>query len=119
MTYVAMVAALVAFAIGSKVVETWNRLEFIAVAFVLVTAVALIQRRFIAHLATLRKAHPDKRLKFPLEWDTTQIPKIKLEDAFTKRSVSTAWHCRSCREQNPGEFELCWKCKRDRKRNGA
>jgi hypothetical protein len=24
------------------------------------------------------------------------------------------WTCQHCREENPGNFELCWKCRRER-----
>jgi hypothetical protein len=117
--YVAAVAAPVIFAISSDMASTWNRWEFIAAALVLLSAVALIQRHVIAPLATLRKAHPEGRLNYPLEWDTTHIAKVELEDAFAGSSASVVWQCRSCREQNSGEFEICWKCKRDRQLTGA
>jgi hypothetical protein len=28
----------------------------------------------------------------------------------TPASLSAGWACPKCREENPGEFELCWNC---------
>jgi hypothetical protein len=31
------------------------------------------------------------------------------------RGISPAtWQCASCGEENPGEFDICWKCQKDR-----
>ena len=43
-----------------------------------------------------------------------------LIDAFLKRqknmsgSAKSSWTCRHCREDNPGDFEVCWNCSQER-----
>jgi hypothetical protein len=116
--YGAAIPALVIMAICMNYFETLSRLQFGLASAVLLMALGLVQHRFVAPMATLRKALPDQRLNYPLEWNTKHISKVDVADAFKTRPHSKPWKCR-CGEQNPSEFDLCWKCKRELSRNGA
>jgi hypothetical protein len=37
----------------------------------------------------------------------------------TLQGGASAWKCASCGEDNPGEFDVCWKCQRDRPAGGC
>jgi|SRR5271166_623042 len=72
---------------------------------------------------TLRWAHSEHRVNiYPsmaAALKTMEAPRappsepLDLEAAMAAASdahVGPAWRCRSCGEENPGTFEMCWKC---------
>jgi hypothetical protein len=81
--------------------------------------VFFVLKRWLGRMLTVLKVAPiEKRLNFPLEWNTDIIDKISLSDSSTTY-VGKPWMCRKCREVNPGEFDTCWKCGGEGARSGA
>jgi hypothetical protein len=68
----------------------------------------------VPRAALLRLAGHEERLNFPLEWDTKEIRPLTLSDAIPTVSVGKPWKCTNCREDNPGEFDICWSCQHER-----
>lgn len=61
----------------------------------------------------LKLAKANAKLKYPLEWNNNVTKEVELSGSDVAPGCQT-WMCRKCREENPGEFELCWKCNEER-----
>jgi hypothetical protein len=86
------------------------------VAFLLLFVV--VQRKLVLPFVVLRQIQADERATFPLEWNNAHTDKLHL-NAHPTTSLPPGWKCKQCREENPGGFDLCWKCGHDRAQAGA
>lgn len=82
-------------------------------AVVLVSAVVL-HKRSIPRLLTVRLLRENEIARFPLARSTTPAPDpeaapnaLDLEPIEDERP---SWNCPKCGEENPGNFNECWKC---------
>jgi hypothetical protein len=79
----------------------------------------VLQTRWTPRLFRLRLVNDGEAVKFPLVVHARERAKELAaeakwpEDQRELESPDTgkpAWTCAKCREENPGNFDLCWKC---------
>jgi hypothetical protein len=92
-----------------------------AAFFVIMWSATVLHRRYIPRLLTLRLVENEEVVRFPLapvakKGENTE-PRSALELAPVEED-RPAWTCANCGEENPGNFDECWKCQtwRDRRR---
>jgi hypothetical protein len=98
--------------------------ETLPYVLIAVTALCLWQFYFARRLARLRFAQPGEALVFPLSPQPPNDEKDEdgesVESPYGDRDSSAEddekpqWKCRACGEDNPGTFEMCWKCQAPR-----
>ena len=47
------------------------------------------------------------------DFDDARTLVAKFESEKGDRKLSSEWECQNCNEQNPGDFDTCWKCQSD------
>ena len=52
------------------------------------------------------ETYPEVWIISEVDWDRAQ----NVLDRFRSAQYTSAVFCSECREENPGTFELCWKC---------
>ena len=67
-------------------------------AFVVLVILSLPVTRAAPRLVTLRVAYDGESLEYPLDTE----------------GLASGWVCTGCRERNPSNFEICWKCQEPR-----
>jgi hypothetical protein len=89
------------------------------VAWVVLAAVYFgcfaLQQHYIPRLLRLRFVRDGEVVDYPLE---TLAKELEAEAQLVKEQQElespdvgkAAWTCASCGEENPGNFEVCWKC---------
>jgi hypothetical protein len=97
--------------VGGKI----RLVEFIAVlggSFVL-------QWRWTPRLLRLRFVNDGETVEYPLVTREKELAaEAKLEDKLAEEQLELespdvgkpAWTCAKCHEENPGNFDMCWKC---------
>jgi hypothetical protein len=82
-----------------------------------------IQGSFRQRLITWREVAPGERVRFMLptraqrdQADAEARAAAEAERAAAAREAAAypPWRCLTCGEENPGRFELCWKCESER-----
>jgi len=97
------------------------------VSAALVSGVFFLQWRYAYRFATIRSLRDGERASFPLL--VSEAPEFVDEknidpgllsqgaaDLHMNPSNARPWVCLKCREENPGEFDNCWKCQTTRTR---
>jgi len=90
-------------------------------AKIVILIAALLVALYLHHklaprLARLEVPSFGEEDRTPLEVEMTRVAIADLEAATsvpvpeTPNGPPTAWRCRSCQEDNPERFEICWKC---------
>jgi hypothetical protein len=101
-----------------------NDVLTLASAVAVIAPLFWIQAKYAKRFAGLRELDAGEVVSFPLEaapFDPFAY-EVEKNDGLAPFLVthentqgdSEAWRCSSCGETNPGEFELCWKCGKDR-----
>lgn len=104
---------------GAFLLQTIDSLKQLYVFYVLgvVVPVVLIQQRTFPRLARLRVLKTGETVEFPLT-KLSQFADLDLDDEEAASSETAsdepAWKCKSCGEENPGSFDICWKCRSTR-----
>jgi hypothetical protein len=81
-------------------------------AVVVYGAVTLHQRN-IPRLLTVRLLRDNEKARFPLAPPPVPDPEATSNNALDLEPTEEdgpAWKCKSCGEENPGNFNQCWKC---------
>jgi hypothetical protein len=101
-----------------------NDVLTIASVVVVIAPLFWIQTKYAKRFAGLRDLDAGEVVSFPLEaapFDPFAYEFEKNDGPATFRPThentqgeSETWRCSSCGEANPVEFELCWKCGKDR-----
>jgi hypothetical protein len=82
--------------------------------------VVWLQGRYAKRFSRLRELHTGEVVGFPLDVEVPDIYAVPIDGPQPFRATRedtglvTPWTCSSCGETNPGEFEICWKCKKER-----
>jgi hypothetical protein len=96
-----------------------NDLAFMVTVLVFIASILWIQYSLLRHLITWRVAAPDEQVTFMLptraqrdqaEAEARAEAEAERRDAAFEAAEYPPWKCLNCREENPGRFELCWKC---------
>jgi predicted RNA-binding Zn-ribbon protein involved in translation (DUF1610 family) len=74
-----------------------------------------LHRHLVPSLLRVRLIGDDRKVEFPLSKPATELNEnrsavsdaLKLEPDDDNRPV---WVCPKCGEENPGNFDMCWKC---------
>jgi hypothetical protein len=96
-----------------------DALRLISMGVVVVTVVWL-QGKYAKRFARLRELNTGEVVGFPLDVEVPDIYAVPIDGPQPFRATSednglvTPWTCSSCGETNPGEFEICWKCAKER-----
>jgi hypothetical protein len=75
----------------------------------------VLHKRRIPRLLTVRLLQDNEIVRFPLaqsivsETEEKAVPESALELEPTK-DERPSWECLKCGEENPGNFDECWKC---------
>jgi hypothetical protein len=80
---------------------------------VIVFGAASIHSRNIPRLLTVRLLKDNEAVRYPLAPSTIPEPEASLEGALSLEPTEDGrpiWFCSKCGEENPGNFEECWKC---------
>jgi Zn ribbon nucleic-acid-binding protein len=89
-----------------------------AALFAVIASILLVPGYLVYRLvplgAVLQLAGDKERLNFPLDWDTTELLPVELPEVVQPVSRGKPWKCGKCREDNPGEFDICWSCQTER-----
>jgi hypothetical protein len=99
----------------------------VPLALVICIPWVIFQVRFAPCFATVRIVSSDERLLYPLS-PPPPIPETQeareSRESFEQlmewsemkltEEPGPSWKCTSCGEENPSEFEVCWKCHRER-----
>ncbi len=73
----------------------------------------LLQKRYTPRLLTVRLLRDNEKVRFPLapppvpEPDAASMSALDLQPTEDDRPN---WVCPKCHEENPGNFDECWKC---------
>jgi hypothetical protein len=94
---------------------------------IILLPVVLLQMRFAPCFVRVAVVIGEDRLTYPLD---PSPPPVTIGDAIARlrpleaqfrekddnsdEPPVTPWRCGSCGEENPGEFDCCWKCQKDR-----
>ena len=83
--------------------------------FVVYGAFFVLFNRTIPRLLRLRRLEDGEKPKFPLEADRTahaEASQLNQEqfDSESPDAGQPTWVCPKCHEENPGNFDECWKC---------
>lgn len=83
-------------------------------AVAIVLAALALHGRIARHFAGLQRREGLDTVDFPVERLKEQLKEVQaVADDGQEQPVQIegpAWNCASCHEENPGGFELCWKC---------
>lgn len=85
----------------------------LAVFLVVMWGASVLHRRSIPRLLTLRLLDNGEVVRFPLAPTPTAEESTDSSDAVELTPVEDdrpAWTCAKCGEENPGNFDECWKC---------
>jgi hypothetical protein len=93
---------------------------FAVVLIFMIAGLLYVHRRIAPRLARLRPIKPGEGVMFPLEIHKEAMrEQERLEDEIVKEMAKDEaamvtqthpWTCEHCREENPAELLLCWKC---------
>jgi hypothetical protein len=89
--------------------------------------VVILQVRYAPCYATVGIVTSDELLCYPLS-PPPPLPESQQEkdereyseqvadwqDSKARLGTESAWKCNYCGEENPGEFDVCWKCQKER-----
>jgi hypothetical protein len=73
----------------------------------------LLQSRYAQRFARLVRADAGDSLVMPLD-APPPVQADNNEAVYT--AGTTPWHCRNCGEENPANFDVCWRCQSERLR---
>ena len=108
--YLLAVAGLYQFREFSSLGQT-QRIVFVAL---LLALLLLVQGRLAKAFARVQRREGIDTVDFPAEtreYHDDALTDAQIEDLGNLESSGRSpWRCRTCREENPGDFELCWKC---------
>jgi len=88
--------------------------------------VVMVLLRFAPCFARVAEIKDQEELEFPLSpkleepesaeaRDERELTEALASAKSEPRDISSAaWRCASCGEENPGEFDICWKCQKER-----
>ena len=101
------------------------------VLLAMLTPVVIFQARFAPCFAQVALVSSDMALDYPLaprpvkpESDEEQAQReiveaiAEAQNSEATRPLVESWICVSCGEENPGEFDICWKCQKVRPARG-
>jgi hypothetical protein len=72
----------------------------------------LLQSLYAQRFARLARTAGDENLVLPLEPPPETAPPAEHEVVYT--GATTPWHCATCGEENPANFDVCWQCQAPR-----
>ena len=69
----------------------------------------------ISNTEPLRSDDELFELNKPAEYEPTdeEIAELRVAAGLPTEPVGSAWECRTCKEENTGEFRFCWNCGRE------
>jgi hypothetical protein len=79
----------------------------------------VLQWRWTPRLLRLRFVNDGETVEYPLVMRARELAaEAELEEKLAKKQLELespdvgkpAWACAKCREENPGNFDICWKC---------
>jgi hypothetical protein len=90
-----------------------RRLVLAAVVVVLTFGAFRLLKHLIPRLLRVRILKPEEKVVFPLAKPAARAEETQAIDASDLKRTDDdrpEWTCKSCGEENPGNFDECWKC---------
>jgi hypothetical protein len=90
-----------------------RRLVYLGVLTVVYIGAFRLLKHLIPKLLRVRILRPDEKVDFPLATPARRAEETQDVDASSLEQTDDErpeWTCKSCGEENPGNFNECWKC---------
>jgi hypothetical protein len=90
-----------------------RRLVLSAVVVVVTFGAFKLLKHLIPRLLKVRLLKPEEKVVFPLAKSAAppeETQAIDASDLVATDDDRAEWRCKSCGEENPGNFDECWKC---------
>jgi hypothetical protein len=87
------------------------------ILLVVLFGIIRLHKRYIPRLLTVRLLRDNEPARFPLAPSTVpepegEVPSSNALDLEPIQDDQPVWVCPTCHEENPGNFNECWKCQK-------